>query len=62
MTSRQSRRRARVLEAGGSQLAILIGRRATVCLDEIQARTGETKTAIIERMLWLGADQKHDPT
>jgi hypothetical protein len=60
MTTRQTRRRTRILDAGGSQLALLIDRRATLCLEEIQSRTGETKTAIIERLLWLGADPKHD--
>lgn len=57
MTTRQSRRRSRILADGGSQLAMLIDRRATLCLDKIVARTGETKTQVIERL--LVADCKH---
>lgn len=61
MTARQARRRQRILADGGSQLAVLIDRRATLCLAEIQQRTGETQAQIIERLLWLGADSAHDP-
>lgn len=60
MTTRQATRRRRVLEAGGSQLSVLIDRRATLCIVEIQRRTGETQAQVIERLLWIGADTKHD--
>lgn len=60
MTTRQSRRRARIIEAGGSQLSTLLDRRATLCLQEIKARTGETTEKVIARLLWLGADPSSD--
>lgn len=56
MTTRQSRRRARIIEAGGRQLNVLLDRRAALCLEEIQARTGETQEQVIARALWLAAD------
>lgn len=61
MTSRQSRRRARVLAAGGMQLSVLLGREAAVTLDEAQARTGETQAAVVERALQWAADPVNDP-
>mgnify|MGYP000852514080 FL=1 len=61
MTTRQSRRRARVLSAGGMQLSVLLGREAAVTLDEVQARTGETQAAIVERALQWAADPANDP-
>lgn len=61
MTSRQSRRRARVLADGGSQLSVLLSRRATLCLEEVQRRTGETKAAIVERALWAVAAPDVEP-
>ena len=55
MTTRQSRRRARIIEAGGSQISVLLDRRATVCLQAIQSKTGETQEQVIGRLLWDGA-------
>lgn len=51
MTTRQARRRQRVLAEGGSQLAILLDREATDALRQMQDSTGETKTAIVHRLI-----------
>ena len=51
MDSRATRRRRKILADGGSQLSILIGQEATSAHYELQERTGETKTRIIERLL-----------
>lgn len=51
METSHARRRTRIIAAGGSQLALLIGKDATQALAAIVARTGETKTQIVERLL-----------
>lgn len=49
--TRQSRRRARVMADGGSQLALLINREATEAMQVIQSHTGQTQAHVVEMLL-----------
>jgi hypothetical protein len=53
-TPHQSRLAA-VKAAGGSALNLILSPEATLALDRLQAKRGETKTAIIERLLMRAA-------
>lgn len=55
MTSRQSRRRARILAGGGVQLSVLLEREAAAALALVTARTGETQAAAVSRLLLSAA-------
>ena len=61
MSTSHTRRRARILAAGGSQLALLLGKDATQALEAIVARTGETKTQAVERLL-IGDSYQAQPS
>lgn len=62
METSHARRRTRIIAAGGSQLALLIGKDATQALAAIVARTGETKTQIVERLLIGDSHHPHPIT
>ena len=55
MKSKHQSRLAAVRAAGGSALNLILSPEATIALDRLQAVKGDTKTAIIERLLMRAA-------